>query len=113
MTPEEAISLLKNPQVIQQLVELTRDPNLVKRLSDIAGGDTVRRQLTELLGNSDIAEAVTSLVRHTETYQRAHALLWSGAILVGVGIGLLAVTLLLALYNTVLLRRLLKERDEE
>ena len=48
MTPEEAISLLKNPQVIQQLVELTRDPNLVKRLSDIAaGGVSVPRCRTE------------------------------------------------------------------
>jgi len=92
---------------------LTRDPNLVKRLSNIAGGETVRRQLTELLGNPDIAHAVAALVRHTETYQRFHALVWAGAILVGVGIGLLALTLLLALYNNVLLRRLLKQRGED
>jgi hypothetical protein len=113
MTPEEAISLLKNQQVIQQMIELTRDPAVVKRLSDIAGGETARQQLMELLQNADVAKAVTSLVQQTDFYQRLHGLMWAGAILVGVGIGLLALTLLLALYNAALLRRLLKERKEE
>jgi len=113
MTPEEAISLLKNPQVIEQMLELTRDAHVIKRLSEIAGGETVRQQLTHLLQNPDIAGAVAALVRHTETYQRMQGLVWAGAILVGIGAGLLAITLILAIYNTVLLRRLTREKDAE
>jgi hypothetical protein len=111
MTPEEAVALLKNPQVIQQLIDLTRDPGIVKRLTEIASGQTVSQQGVELLRNPDIARELTSLVQRTEVYHQLLGALSAAAVWVAVPIAISAVTLVLVLYNTVLLRRMERERD--
>ena len=113
MTPEEAVALLKNPQVIQQLIELTRDPGIVKRLTEIASGETVSQQAAELLRNPDIARELTALVQRTELYHQLMGALSTMAPWVALPVAISAVTLLLVLYNTILLRRMSKAREEE
>lgn len=112
MTPEEAIALLKNPKVLQQLVELTRDPGLVQRFREISSGDTVAQQLAEIVKNPEIARALEEMAHRTEFYQHmSGAMIWA-AVLISVPIAISVVTLVLVIYNTIQVRRLTRERDE-
>ena len=113
MTPEEAIALLKNPQVIQQLIELTRDPNLVKRLTEIAGGETVSQQAVDLLRNPEIARELSALAQRTDFYHQIIGLLHTTAIWLSIPLAISAITLLVVLYNTILLRRIARRGEGE
>ena len=112
MNPQDLAELLRDPEVVRQIVELSREPAIVKRLADIATSTTAEAQILDILGNPDIAQQLSALVQRTEVFGRLIEFMNSAMIWIAVPVAISAVTLLLVLYNTVVLRRLLKGKQQ-
>ena len=95
MTPDGLIVLLKDPAVVEQAAKLINDP-------------AVSRQLNALLHDPAVGRAVEELLRESALKQ-AQTLIDMALLLAGVPILLSAVTLGVAIYIAVRLRRLQSE----
>ena len=97
MTPENLVTLLKDPAVSEQVAQLLNAPAIKARLVDLSREPIVARRIVELLHDPAVTEAVAPLFQQ--------ALWW-----MAVPVVLSVLTLAAVIYNSAQLRKL-QRRD--
>ena len=93
MTPEKLVELLGNPKVTEKITGLLDNPSLIEKIADLLREPVVTERVTALLQSQAVRTTVEGYFDVVVT----------GAIVL---VGLTALNLLTAIYNTILLRRI-------